>query len=80
MKEYRCKKGFTVDKYDGDGFLIESDGINVEKGDIYTLDERGGIIIGGEVHLDNDNGGWLELCKEYLEEFFEEIQEEIPNE
>lgn len=76
MKKYRCKKGFIVDKYDGDGFLIENDYVNVEKGEIYTLDESGRRIIGGEVHLDGDDGSWLEICKENLEKFFEEVQNE----
>lgn len=41
---------------------------------IYTLDETGFTIIGGEVHLDHENGSWLELKKDSLDEYFEEIK------
>ena len=41
------------------------------------LDERGGTIISGEVHLDNDNGDWLEICKEYLEKFLRRYRMKI---
>lgn len=73
MRKYRCKKSFYVDKYDDDGFLIENDGVVIEEGEEYILDDSGHTIIGGEVHLDNEGGAWLEITEEKLEEFFEEV-------
>lgn len=77
MKRYKCKKSFCVDNYDADGFLIENSSIVIEIGKVYELDESGSTIIGGEVHLDSiDNNSWLEVSKEHLEEFFEEVEAE----
>lgn len=74
MKRYKCKKPFCVEKYDDDGFLIENDVVVIDKGKIYELDESGNTIIGGEVHLDSvDDGSWLEITKERLEEYFEKL-------
>lgn len=78
MKRYKCKKSFCVDNYDADGFLIENSSIVIEEGKVYELDESGSTIIGGEVHLDSiDNNSWLEVSKERLEEFFEEVEAEL---
>lgn len=74
MKQYKCKKPFCVDKYDNDGFLIENSDVVVDTGKIYELDESGSTIIGGEVHLDSvEDGSWLEITKEHLEEYFEKL-------
>lgn len=74
MKQYKCKKSFCVDKYDDYGFLIENSDVVIDKGKIYELDESGSTIVGGEVHLDSvDDGSWLEITKEHLEEYFEEL-------
>ncbi|CDC11034.1 putative uncharacterized protein [Lachnospiraceae bacterium CAG:364] len=46
MKKYKCKKSFYVDKYDNDGFLIENDGVVIEEGKIYELNESEYMMIG----------------------------------
>ncbi len=74
VKKYRCKKSFYVDKYDNDGFLIEDDGMVIEEGETYTLDDSGHTIVGGDVHLDREDGLWLEISREHLTEFFEEVE------
>lgn len=75
MKSYKCKKAFCVDNYDADGFLIENSSTVIEEGNIYELDESGHTMIGGEVHLDAiDNGSWLEITKEHLKEYFDEVE------
>lgn len=75
MKRYRCIKSFCVDNYDADGFLIENSSTVIEEGKIYELDESGHTMIGGEVHLDAiDNGSWLEITKEHLKEYFDEVE------
>lgn len=75
MKRYKCIKSFCVDNYDADGFLIENSSTVIEEGKIYELDESGHTMIGGEVHLDAiDNGSWLEITKEHLKEYFDEVE------
>lgn len=79
MKKYKCKKSFCVDKCDDDGFLIENDGMVIEEGKIYELSESDCMMICGakHVHLDAvDDGSWLEITKEHLEEFFELLEVE----
>lgn len=71
---YKCIKDFSVDSYDADGFLIENNPCVINKGEIYTLDETGYTIIGGEVHLDHENGSWLEITKDSLNEYFKEVE------
>lgn len=73
MKKYRCKKEFSVECYDGDGFRIPNKEKVVEVGEIYELDETGSTIIGGDAHLDGVDGSWLEISNESLQELFEEI-------
>lgn len=46
MKKYKCKKSFYVDKYDNDGFLIENNGVVIEEGKIYELNESEYMMIG----------------------------------
>lgn len=75
IKRYKCKKSFCVDKYDADGFLIENSGIVIDEGKLYELDESGSTMIDGEVHLDSvDDGLWLEITKEHLKEYFDEVE------
>ena len=74
MKKYRCIESFAVDTYDDDGFLIENSPQLIEEGEIYTLDETGSTVIGGEVHLDHENGSWLEITRDSLNEYFKEIE------
>lgn len=77
MKRYKCIKSFCVDNYDADGFLIENSSTVIEEGKIYELDESGYTMIGGEVHLDAvDDGSWLEITKERLEEYFDLLEVE----
>lgn len=76
MKRYKCKKSFCVDYYDDDGFL-ENSSIVIEKDKVYELDQSGYMIIGGRnhIHLDSiDDGSWLEIPKDDLKEYFEEIK------
>lgn len=74
MKKYRCKKSFVVDRRDENGFLIEERQMIIEKGSIYELDENSSIL-GLEVHLESiENKSWLEIAKEDLEQYFEEVE------
>lgn len=77
MKRYRCKKTFSLDRYDEDGFLIENSVMIIEVGKVYELDESGTMMIGGKdhVHLDAvDDNSWMEITKETLEECFDFLE------
>lgn len=76
MMKYKCKKSFCVDKYDDDGLCIENETIVIEEGKIYELDKSGYMMIGGKdhVHLDAVDGSWLEITKEHLKEYFDEVE------
>lgn len=77
LKKYRCKRGFVVDCYDADGFLIEGESVVIDEGKAYSLDNSGVSIIGGTIHLDaEDDLSWLEITPETLSEYFEEVCEE----
>ena len=59
--------------------LIENSATAIETGKAYELDESGHMMIGGKdhVHLDAvDDGSWLEITKEHLEEYFEFMEVE----
>ena len=71
--KYRCIEAFIVDSYDTDGFIIENSAKILGEGMVYTLDETGGTIIGGEVHLDHEDGSWLEITKDTLDQYFEKV-------
>lgn len=74
-EKYRCKKDFSVEKCDGDGFAIPNEYEVILAGDIYELDESGSTIISGEIHLDNvKDGSWVELSRESFKELFELVE------
>lgn len=75
MDKYVCTKGFSIDKYDDGGFLT-GEFMDVEKGDVFIASDAANRIIGNKstVHLDSDNGSWLEISKATLEEHFEGVE------
>lgn len=73
--EYKCKKTFLLDRYDDDGFYVE-DYTQVNEGDLFELCEDPFRVIGGEIRLVGiNNGQWLEISKETLAMYFEEVKE-----
>lgn len=73
--EYKCIKGFSLEKCDDDGFTIPGEYYVVEEGELWiTPEDESYRFIGGEIRLENEDGAWLEIDKETLEEHFEEIQ------
>lgn len=73
MKKARCINGFSVEKYDDNGFLIENEYKTVEEGSIWDVEEDSFRVVGGEIRLTHDEYGWLELPKEHFESDFEII-------
>lgn len=71
-KAYRCIKGFNIPLCDDDGFDIENEYKDIEVGSVWNIPEDEDYrFIGGEVRLEHDVFGWLEISKEDLEEYFE---------
>lgn len=74
---YKCIKGFSVDKYDDNGFLIENEYENIEIGSAWETGDADNMMIGGldHIHLENINDGlWLEIPKEMIDEYFKQIK------
>ncbi|HCL4447148.1 TPA: hypothetical protein N2D16_002753 [Clostridium botulinum] len=73
-KQYQCIKGFSVEKCDDDGFTIENEHVIIEEGSIWNIPEdKDYRLIGGEIRLESDDFGWIEMSKETLVEFFKKI-------
>lgn len=70
--EYKCIKSFSVPSYNNNGFVDENNYLVIEEGTIWTLEQSGVSIIGGELHLDNvETMEWIEISKDDLEKHFE---------
>lgn len=68
---YRCIKKFYLQTYDNNGFAV---GIKtVEEGTIWDIPNDDYRFIGGEIRLENNDLGWVEITAETLKEYFEKI-------
>ena len=73
---YECIKGFSIEVCDEDGFTIENEYMDIDKGTIWYIPEDEDYrFIDGEVRLENDDAEWIEITKEHLEEYFKLISE-----
>jgi len=71
---YKCIKGFSIEKCDDDGFDIEGEYFEVEKDSIWHIPEEEDYrLLGGEIRLESNSFGWIEIPLEYLKEYFEVI-------
>lgn len=74
---YKCIKGFSVEKFDDNGFSIENEYEDIEVGSIWEIGDAANMMIGGldHIHLENINdGSWLEIPKEMMDEYFKQIK------
>lgn len=70
--KYKCTKPFMLDAYDNDGFYTDGY-MEIKAGEIYEVGNE--KIIDGEIHLDGVNvNRWIEISKETLDEYFEEVE------
>mgnify|MGYP001018320666 CR=1 FL=1 len=70
--KYKCIKSFEVERYDDDDCWTE-DYQAVEVGSVW--EETSNNYIGGELHLEAVEGlRWLEISRETLNQYFEEVQ------
>lgn len=71
---YKCVKGFSLELYDGNGFIIENEYIDINKGTIWYIPEDEDYrLIDGEVRLENEEMDWIEITKETFKNNFELI-------
>lgn len=47
--------------------------IKIKVGQTYELDDSVSTYLSADIHLDCEDGSWLEIGKETLEECFEEV-------
>lgn len=74
MGMYKCTKGFWVEMIDDDGFSIENEYFDVPEGSIWNIPEdKDHRFIGGEIRLESDDLGWIEIDETTLENNFEAI-------
>lgn len=72
---YKCNKPFSLEVVDGDGFTLEDETVIIPEGSIWHEPEEVGYrFIGGEVRLESDDLGWIEICKDTLNKHFEVIE------
>lgn len=70
--KYKCINPFMLDTYDNDGFYV-GEHMEIKAGEIYEVGNE--KIIDGEIHLDGVNvNRWIEISKETLDEYFEEVE------
>lgn len=72
-KVYECVKEFIVEVCDGDGFTIDGEYSTIPKGPLWVSPkDKDYRLIGGEVRLEHEEHGWIEITKEHLNECFKE--------
>ena len=69
---YKCIKEFSLELYDDNGFIIENEYIDINKGTIWYIPEDEDYrLIDGEVRLENEEMDWIEITKETFKNNFE---------
>lgn len=73
--KYRCIKAFSVRSCDDDGAFEAEKKVEVAVGDIYKVKTVSYLYVApdGAIHLEDDNGNWIEIMPETLSEHFEFI-------
>lgn len=74
--KFECIEPFSVEKYDDDGFHIENEYENIEKGEIFECDTESKDRVAGSwkdtLQLTNDKH-WIEITKEHVREYFVQL-------
>lgn len=70
MKLYKCIRELSIPKCDGDGFETGKYKY-IKKGSIWTVPEDNFRLLGGDIRLESNKYGWIEISKETLGESFE---------
>jgi len=73
MSEYKCIKAYVVPIYDEDGFETEKRS-NIKENTIWhTPEDKNYRFLGGEVRLESDKLGWIEISNDTFKECFKEL-------
>lgn len=74
MTEYVLKQDIELDMYDDDGFSTGEVGY-VDAGQVFQVSDGPFRIVGGPdtVHLESDDGFWMEITLERFAEWFEPV-------
>lgn len=79
IKKYKCKKNFCIETCDDDGFstgeydTVQKDTIwQEDPNDMYRI--CGGPETARLESIDPQNLDWLEITKEHLKNYFEEVK------
>lgn len=73
-KVCRCIKEFVVEVCDGNGFPVDGEYTDIPKDSLWCYPEdKDYRITGGEIRLEHEQYGWIEISKEYFNEHFEII-------
>lgn len=68
---YECIKAFSVISVDDNGFYIENEGEQIQKGSMWELDKSISTLTGAELRLNELTGlRWIEISKECLDRHF----------
>lgn len=71
---YRCIKSFAVSMTDDNGFILENKDLVIPAESIWNLPENENYrFIGGDVRLESDGFGWIEIPQEMVAEHFDEV-------
>ena len=70
--KYKCINEFYIEIYDEE-WNPTGEYRTIPAGTVWELDEYTNNI-GGEVHLDNDDEGWIEISRDTFKECFEEVR------
>lgn len=74
MKQYICTNNFSVPICDGNGFETD-DWMIIEAGTIWDAPENEDYrFIGGDIRLESDELGWVEILNETFKQCFEEVE------
>jgi hypothetical protein len=72
----KCTKGFSVEKYDDNGFVIPNKYYTINAGEIWSIENNESRILDGEIRLTPDvKSGclWIQIPREMFEKHFENI-------
>lgn len=72
---YKCIKSFAINTVDDNGFTLDDEQFVIPVGSLWDLPEESEYrFIGGEVRLESDEYGWIEMPEDDLKERFEIVQ------
>lgn len=64
---YKCIKEFSIRAVDDDGSTIENEYFDVLEGSVWTIPREDDFrFMGGEIRLESDELGWIEIDKTTL--------------